>query len=140
MQVKMLGTNALLISDIAVKDIKLVKKYKPEMLILKDEKDNELFAVNFSKTSGTSGKYGITFDENVNGKAATSVNCDPAISVEKRKDALVDFMMDFIQPLELLTKQLTDAAKDIRAFKDDVAKQIEVINLTESDEGDEDND
>lgn len=140
MQAKILGTNALIISDISVKDIKLVKKYKPEMLVLKDEKGNALFAVDFNKVSGTSGKYGITFNESVNGKAAISVNCDPEISAEKRKDTLVDFMLDFIQPLELLTNQITDTAKTIRAFKEDVSKQIEVINLNESDKGDEDND
>lgn len=140
MQAKVLGTNALIISDIAIKDIKLVKKYKPEMLILKDEKDNAIFAVDFNKVSGTSGKYGITFNESVNGKAAISVNCDPEISAEKRKDTLVDFMMDFIQPLEQLTQQITVVAKTIRAFKEDVSKQIEVIDFNETNEEDEDND
>lgn len=140
MQAKLLGTNALIISDIAVKDIKLVKKYNPEALVLKDEKENALFAVDFNKKSGTSGKYGITFNEIVNGKAAISVNCDPAISVEKRKEHLTDFMMDFIQPLELLTQQITVAAKTTRAFKEEVSKQIDVIALAESDEEEEDND
>lgn len=140
MQAKLLGTNALIISDIPVKDIKLVKKYNPEALILKDEKENALFAVDFNKVSGTSGKYGITFNEVVNGKAAISVNCDPEVSAEQRKEYLTDFMMDFVQYLELLTGQITVAAKTIRAFKEDVSKQIEVINLTESDEEDEDND
>lgn len=140
MQAKLLGTNALIISDIPVKDIKLVKKYNPEALVLKDEKDNALFAVDFNKTSGTSGKYGITFNEVVNGKAAISVTCDPAISAEKRKERLTDFMMDFIQPLEQLTQQITVVAKTTRAFKEDVSKQIEVINLPGSNEEDEDND
>lgn len=133
MKIKILGTNATLKSDIKVKDIELLKQFKPEALVLKNEKGNEVFRVSYGE--GNSSNYGITFNENIKGYAGISIGNDTiGLSKDDIKKSLVEFLAPVAVNLQKITEQINTVAPAIRKANKELEDTIEFIDFDEEEE------
>lgn len=133
MKIKILGTTATIKSDIKVKDIELLKKFKPEALVLKNEKGNEVFRVSYGE--GVSNNYGITFNENIKGYAGISL-CNDAIDISKDdvKKSLVEFLAPVQVNLQKLAEQINTTATEVRKTNKELEDIMEFIDFDEEEE------
>lgn len=135
MKVRIIGTNAQIKSDIKVEEIKLLKKYCPEALTLKDENGNAVFKVDYCKVSGSFGQYGICFNEKTKkGYAAISLNtpCDGPSDVKKTE--MVTVLAPIAPQLEAITEQIANVVKDVEKINAELKECIEVIDDDEEDD------
>lgn len=133
MKIKILGTTATIKSDIKIKDIELLEKFKPEALVLKNEKGNEVFRVAYGE--GISNNHGITFNENIKGYAGISL-CNDAIDISKDdvKKSLVEFLAPIQVNLQKITEQINTVAPAIRKTNKELEDIIEFVDFDEEEE------
>ena len=63
MKIKVIGNSATIISNLTKTELKALTSFDDSAIILKDEKDNELFYIGVSESaSGAFDKYGIIYD------------------------------------------------------------------------------
>lgn len=133
MKIKILGTTATIKSDIKVKDIELLEQFKPEALVLKNEKGNEVFRVTYGE--GTSSNFGITFNENIKGYAGISL-CNDTLGLSKDdvKKSLVEFLAPVTVNLQKITEQINTVAPAVRKANKELEDIIEFVDFDEEDE------
>lgn len=133
MRIKILGTTATIKSDIKVKDIELLEQFKPEALVLKNEKGNEVFRVAYGE--GVSSDYGITFNENIKGYAGISVGNDTlGLSKDEVKKSLVEFLAPVTVNLQKITEQINTVAPAVRKANKELEDIIEFVDFDEENE------
>lgn len=121
-------------SSLTEEEIKVVQYYKPEVLKLKDEKDNEIFGVTICNGDPHASKYGITFcNKDSNGRMFVTVenpvndHSDPA---QERKE-ISKLFAQLINNLQIVETQVANAKPEITAL---VQNANEAITFVETDE------
>ena len=62
------GDAVVITSAMALEELKTIKKYRPETLVLKDEEGEPIFAVGVTRGSGCISKYGAEFGSESHGE------------------------------------------------------------------------
>lgn len=120
------GGAAVLVSSIALKDWKLVKKYKPEALEESDEDGNVTFRVDVLDAGpGSVSKFGVSFGKHTNnGKAtATILIGDKVTNV---KDEIVEQMGPSLLKLKAIEENIPAAKAEITAQKAQIEAMVRI--------------
>lgn len=120
------GSAAVLVSDIPLKDWKLIKKYAPEKLVETDEDGNPIFRVDvLDAGAGSVSKYGIAFGKRTNnGKAtATILISDKVANV---KEEIVEQMGPALLKLKDIEAGIDAAKAEIEARKTMIEGMVRV--------------
>ena len=129
MKVRIIGTNAQIKSDIKVADIELLKQYCPEALVLKDEKENAIFKIDYNVKTGSLNQYGICFNEKTKkGFAAISLSTDQDSPSDLKKNDMVAVLAPIMPNLTALTEQIETKVKEVSKLNAELRSCIEVID------------
>ena len=109
-KIKILGTAAVLVSDVKTSTLETLKKYKPAALKLIDpETRDESFAVTTGKTSSIS-KHGVCFtNTNEDGYAEVTIELPVAIENNEKKQYVADNYGYTLLNLNSIERQITKA-------------------------------
>lgn len=112
MKVTVTGNACVLTSSLKVDDIKLVKKYKPEALAIKNDKGTEVFRISYSEGNSNIASFGVTFggkslDENGFAQVTTIVPEEATASNVKELAA------DLVAPIQGYVEELEDSIPDV---------------------------
>ena len=120
------GNSYVITSDVAMADLEMVKKYRPSALSLTDEETKETF-FKVGIGSNSVNDHGISFGgvSNDEGKLATATLSIPA-DTEDAKEFVLDKAGLAIANLNKVEAGIAEALKDIRAERDNIAKNIKV--------------
>lgn len=120
------GNSYVITSDISMKDLEMIKKYRPSALILTDEETKE---THFKVGIGSSGlnDFGISFGgvSNDDMKLATATLPIPS-DIEDAKEYVLDKAGLALANLGKIEAGITAALKDIQAERDTIAANINV--------------
>lgn len=106
-----------LTSDLAVKDIELLKKYNPDALKITDEDGNVKFAVGYSEGNPNIASFGVTFGGKTRdeaGKATiTGVIPSDVKTAEGAKEFVAEKFGSVVAYLKQLEETVPKAAKEV---------------------------
>ena len=106
-----------LTSDLAVKDIELLKKYNPDALKITDEDGNVKFAVGYSEGKPNIASFGVTFGGKTRdeaGKATiTGVIPSDVKTAEGAKEFVAEKFGSVVAYLKQLEETVPKAAKEV---------------------------
>lgn len=106
-----------LTSDLAVKDIELLKKYNPDALKIKDEEGNEKFAVSYSEGKPSIAAFGVTFGGKTRDEAGKATITGTIPSDVRTAESAKEFVAEKFGAVVVYLKQLEasvpEAAKKI---------------------------
>ena len=129
LNVKILGSNAVVTTPIAFSDLEKVARLKPDLFTIKDENGKEVykFAVNPEGKSALS-KYGATFaTRNTEGFAELNIAIDESIAPEDRvnfiKEEFGYNILTLSEAVEVLQDAITAFSADLEMFE----QNIEVV-------------
>lgn len=129
MKVTITGNACVLTSTIKVEDIKLVKKYKPEALQVKDDKGNEVFRIAYTEGKGSIAPFGITFGNKSldgNGFAQVSGIFEGGVNEENVKEVAADTIAPIQDYLTKLEETIPAAVEAITASRKAIMDDIVV--------------
>ena len=118
------GNSYIIASDVAMKDLEAVKKYRPSALTLVDEETKEAyFKVGIGSNSLSD--YGISFGgvSNDEEKVATATLSIPS-DVEDKKEYVLDKAGLALVNLGKIEKGITAALEEIKTERDAIAERI----------------
>ena len=121
------GNSYVVTSEISMKDLEMVKKFRPSALALVDSETKEaLFKVGIGVSSLSD--YGISFGgiSNDEGKLATATLPIPA-DVENAKEYVLDKAGLAIASLNKVEEHVAEALCEIQTERGTIAENIEVI-------------
>lgn len=116
---QIIGSAAVITSDLTPDQIKTVKKYHPEALTLYDEEEEPIFAVDVEEDStGSINACGAVFGSAVNADGKATITCviDPALSKE-----------DLLDKLGRPILKLTELEKNMPDVLDKVKSEVELV-------------
>jgi len=118
------GNSFVVASDVAMKDLETVKKYRPSALTLVDEETKEAY-FKVGVGSNSLSDHGISFGgvSNDEEKVATATLCIPA-DVEDVKEYVLDKAGLAISNLNKVEKGIAAALEEIKADRDAIAERI----------------
>ena len=124
--VKVLGNAAVLTSTLKLEDIKLLAKYRPEALELKDDNGEPVFVVTTScDPAGNCSKYGAAFGgSNQEGQATITHSFG---DVENVREYLAGIFGDTLMSLKKLEETVPAAVSAVRAERAAIAESIVLI-------------
>jgi hypothetical protein len=120
-KVKVLGSAAVVVSELKVKDIETLRKFKPSALKLVDkETKDELFAVSMSSTPAFN-KFGANFtNANAEGFAEMTITIPTTVAEDQKKTYVADNFGYALLSLNKLEEQaltvLAETAEDFAAI------------------------
>ena len=121
------GTTATVTSDFTTEQLTLLKKRSPESLILKDEKENPVFAVDLGQNASV-GKCGVVFggtSYDGSGKAVASLPIPNGVA--DIKAWVMDNIGNSIIKLNQLEEKLQGALDAVAAETEKVESAISVV-------------
>lgn len=120
MNVKILGTTALIISTLTLEQLKKLETYAPKALELKE--DNEVvFKVAVGNQSNIN-KYGVTFNDTYKRRAACRVEL-----AEAGKNAMITGYGKILYQLKEVEMQAEIASNELQDVLDSIAPEIEEV-------------
>ena len=125
-KVTIAGNSYVITSSVAMEDLETVKKYRPAALAITDEETKEtLFKVGVGATSASD--FGISFGGVTNDekKLATATLPIPS-DVEDAKEYVLDKAGLAIANLNKVEAGISEALKEIKVERDNIAKNITV--------------
>lgn len=123
-KVKILGDVFQIKSKLTVTAMEKVKRYKPEILKLKDKEGNEYFEVAVGETPSIS-KYGICFsDVDTEGNLFITVNSTGLVTAE----SVVENFAGIIMNLKFVEEAVKHAADDVSDMESRVLASIETLS------------
>lgn len=129
-KIKVVGDAAFITSAVSLEDLKTVRKYRPETLVLKDDEGEPVFALSVKEGGdGSVGKYGITFTKEArdeNGSAQITICCDFSGNSDEVRDKVVDLYGSALINLGRIEERIADAIDDINDERRAVERQVEV--------------
>ena len=118
------GNSYVIASDIAMKDLEVVKKYRPSALTLVDEETKEAY-FKVGLGSNSLSDYGISFGgiSNDEEKVATATLSIPS-DVEDAKEYVLDKAGLALVNLGKIEKGVAAALEEIKTERDTIAERI----------------
>jgi len=112
-------------TTITVEDILLAKKHNPNLLKLKDDKGNDVFAIDYKEGVPSVSKFGVTFSgKSRDDKGYASITAMLPSSVEDPKEYLADCVGVAVENLKKLEETLPAAVAKIRAERNSLKESI----------------
>lgn len=131
MNTKICNGSYTVISECKAEDLAKLQKYRPEALVLRDEKDNELFRISFNEkvSEGSITRAGAVFNKtNAEGKACFTALFDAKIKNEERKDAVKDILAPVQERISKLEKQIDTECKKLDTYLKTVDEKINIAD------------
>lgn len=130
-KINVCGDAVVIKSDLKLEDIKLLEKYRPDCLTVKDDEGEPVFKLGTTCCGGTVNKYGVSFasathDDEGLAVFTTMFACCADATLDEIKDCIAD---EFGQPVAMLTKleeSLKDVIDEVKAERDAILAGIEV--------------
>ena len=131
MNTKICNGSYTVISGCKAEDLAKLQKYKPEALVLRDDKDNDLYRIGFNEkaSEGSITKAGAIFNKiNAEGKACFTALCDAKTKNEERKDAVKDLLAPVQELISKLEKQIETEGKKLETHLKAVEEKISITD------------
>lgn len=116
-----------LVSSVKTEDIKLLKKYKPGALELKDDKDNTKFGISYVEDHPSVSACGVTFAATTADGYAKAVFALPDVEDGKLKDAVADYVGAAIENLGIIEAQVAAEANTVRSARQNLMATMVVV-------------
>ena len=129
-KVKIVGNAVVITSDLNVDEILKVKKFTKSGLKLKDEKGNEIFAIDYYPGANSSiSEHGIVYGEvNAEGYAQVSLLMAEDVKPEDRMNVLLDDFAIALGNLNTLETYIREAATELENTVETIKSNIEVVD------------
>ena len=129
-KVKIVGNAVVITSDLKVEEILKVKKFTKSGLKLRDEKGNEIFAIDYCPgANGNTSEHGIVYSEvNAEGYAQVSLLMAEDVKPEDRMNVLLDDYAIALGNLNTLETYIREAATELNSTVENIKNAIEVID------------
>ena len=130
------GSAATLTSALKLATLKRVAKLRPEALVVRNDKDQEIFKIEVAK-NGSQSKYGVSFDKkDRNGYAIVTTMSDKNFEEISPEEA-AEMFMEILIPLtkletEIATVVIPGLSADVTAVADAIHFVTEVEAETEA--------
>jgi hypothetical protein len=130
------GSAATLTSALKLATLKRVAKLRPEALVVRNDKDQEIFKIEVAK-NGSQSKYGVSFDKkDRNGYAIVTTMSDKNFE-EMSPEEAAEMFMEILIPLtkletEIATVVIPGLSADVAAVADAIHFVTEVEAETEA--------
>lgn len=130
------GSAATLTSALKLATLKRVAKLRPEALVVRNDKDQEIFKIEVAK-NGSQSKYGVSFDKkDRNGYAIVTTMSDKNFEETSPEEA-AEMFMEILIPLtkletEIATVVIPGLSADVAAVADAIHFVTEVEAETEA--------
>ena len=130
------GSAATLTSALKLATLKRVAKLRPEALVVRNDKDQEIFKIEVAK-NGSQSKYGVSFDKkDRNGYAIVTTMSDKNFE-EMSPEEAAEMFMEILIPLtkletEIATVVIPSLSADVAAVADAIHFVTEVEAETEA--------
>lgn len=126
-KVTIAGDAVVITSALKLEDIRLVKKYRPEALILKDEDDEPIFGIGITNGPGCINNVGVSFGrETRNDEKLAVVTMAIAEEVDDIEEYVVDAIGRAIINLNKLEAKLPEVIEAIAAEKAEILDSVTV--------------
>ena len=130
------GSAATLTSALKLATLKRVAKLRPEALVVRNDKDQEIFKIEVAK-NGSQSKYGVSFDKkDRNGYAIVTTMSDKnfeEISPEEAAEMFMEILIPLIKlETEIATVVIPILSEDVAAVADAIHFVTEVEAETEA--------
>lgn len=129
MKLVVAGNAVVITSEVKLDDLVLIKRYRPEALILMGGKDGdeELFRIAPVETTGTVNQYGITFaDVARDGSGKATVTVPIEYKGEEVKEWIADKFGGALMYLEKIEATLPGVVQEIASEKEAVMANISI--------------
>jgi hypothetical protein len=129
-KVKIIGNAVVITSDLKVEEILKVKKFTKSGLKLRDEKGNEIFAIDYRPGANSSiSEHGIVYGEvNTEGYAQVSLLMAEDVKPEDRMNVLLDDFAIALGNLNTLETYIREAATELEGTVETIKSSIEVVD------------
>lgn len=129
-KVKIVGNAVVITSDLKVEEILKVKKFTKSGLTLKDEKGNDIFAIDYCPgANGSISEHGVVYAEtNAEDYAQLSLLLAEDVKAEDRMDVILDNYAIALGNLKTLETYIREAATELNATVENIKDGIEVID------------
>jgi hypothetical protein len=127
---KIVGNAVVITSDLKAEEILKVKKFTKSGLKLKDEKGNEIFAIDYTPGGCSSiSEHGIIYAEtNAEGYAQISLLISEDVKPEDRMAVILDKYAIALGNLNTLETCIREAATGLNATIETIKEGIEVVD------------
>ena len=126
---KVLGDALVITSTQKLEDLKMILKYRPEALVLKDEDGDEYFRVGVSDNSGIIGTYGAEFGgetHDADKKATITLMIDGSGTPEEIKADIAEDIGLVLLNIEKVEEKIPEVLNEIKAERDRILEHITV--------------
>lgn len=123
LNVKILGSNAVITTDILFEDLVTMTKFKPEALTLVNEEGKEVYKISVNKDGkSTISNYGAVFvSKNADGFAELNITMDESVEANKRVDYIKENfgykIMKLSDALECINENLVNFRAELAAIE-----------------------
>ena len=131
---KVLGNSLTITSDLTKDEIVSLQKYAPEALVLtrKNEDENyteEYFRVSYREGCDNVSQYGVCFpNTNASGNVTVTALIPSELSVEKRKEFILDNFQSIATNLVLVEEQAKTALETVKKNRDEFANKVKFLD------------
>lgn len=127
---KICGNAVVITSALKAEEIRKVKKFTKSGLKLRDEKGNEIFAIDFSAGYGGSiSEHGVVYSEvNAEGYAQLSLLLDEHTPAENRAETILDNYAIALGNLNTLENYIRETATELESTIAGISESIEVVD------------
>lgn len=129
-KITIVGNAVAIKSSIKMEDLKVVAKYNPNALCLKDEDGEEVFRIGATNGEGSIGKYGISFSStDSHGYATLTITLQKlGISEDVNvKEVLADTIGAAVGYLNNIEESIASVVDEINDSKNKFMESIEVL-------------
>lgn len=130
-KVKIVGNAVVITSDLKVEEILKVKKFTKSGLKLRDEKGNEIFAIDYCPGANSSSisEHGVIYGEtNAEGYAQLSLLMAEDVKAEDRMDVILDNYAIALGNLNTLETYIRETATELESTVETIKSGIEVVD------------
>lgn len=125
-RVTVVGNAVVITSSMKLDDLKVVQKFRPDALVLRDEHNEPVFAIGIGTGNGAVNKYGVTFggaSRNAEGKAVATLDAANFPGDDIRQ-AIADGIGGALVQLQKLEETLPAILAEITAERSAVMERI----------------
>lgn len=127
MNIKVVGNTAVIVTTITPAQIEKVKKLKPELLTVKDEKGQPLFRMDSLKSgTGTINANGVEFVPGVDDTLVVTLSLPTGTTEEQAKEAIFKVAAKAKVYIEQIEDTVDDQIGDIIAAEKAFLESIEI--------------
>lgn len=128
MKAKVVGNTFVLTSVVKVDDIKLLSKYNPEALIVRDENKKEIFRISYVEGKSSIAPFGVTFGTaSLDGNGYAQVTKElVGANANNVKETVADIVAPAQAYLQALEQTIPEAVAKVRETRQNLMDTIDI--------------